>query len=107
MKAASASKKKGVLKKTRNSRTIWNYHIMVLIGMVWLFFFNIVPMFGIVIAFEDYNLRLAFSKNGKVFVRSGAGIVADSVPEKEYRECIQKAAAVRQALQKAQEGMEA
>ena len=46
-------------------------------------------------------------KNGKVFVRSGAGIVADSVPEKEYRECIQKAAAVRQALQKAQEGMEA
>ena len=23
-------------------------------------------------------------KNGKVFVRSGAGIVADSVPEKEY-----------------------
>ena len=52
-------------------------------------------------------IRLAFSKNGKVFVRSGAGIVADSVPEKEYRECIQKAAAVRQALQKAQEGMEA
>ena len=51
-------------------------------------------------------IRLAFSKNGKVFVRSGAGIVADSVPEKEYRECIQKAAAVRQALQKAQEGME-
>ena len=46
-------------------------------------------------------IRLAFSKNGKVFVRSGAGIVADSVPEKEYRECIQKAAAVRQALQKA------
>ena len=29
MKAASASKKKGVLKKTRNSRTIWNYHITV------------------------------------------------------------------------------
>lgn len=28
---------------------------MILIGMVWLFFFNIVPMFGIVIAFEDYN----------------------------------------------------
>ena len=52
-------------------------------------------------------IRLAFSKNGKVFVRSGAGIVADSVPEKEYRECIQKAAAVKQALWKAQEGMEA
>lgn len=51
-------------------------------------------------------IRLAFSKNGKVFIRSGAGIVADSVPEKEYRECIQKAAAVKAAIQTAQEGME-
>ncbi len=49
-------------------------------------------------------IRLAFSKNGKVFIRSGAGIVADSVPENEYRECLQKAAAVRQAIEKAQEG---
>lgn len=46
-------------------------------------------------------IRLAFSKNGKVFIRSGAGIVADSVPQKEYRECIQKAAAVRNAIQTA------
>ncbi|MDE6640960.1 MAG: anthranilate synthase component I [Acetatifactor sp.] len=51
-------------------------------------------------------IRLAFSKNGKVFVRSGAGIVADSVPEKEYRECIQKAAAVKDAIETAQEGMD-
>ncbi len=51
-------------------------------------------------------IRLAFSKNGKVFVRSGAGIVADSVPESEYRECIQKAAAVRNALAEAQEGVD-
>ncbi len=50
-------------------------------------------------------IRLAFSKNGKVFIRSGAGIVADSVPEKEYRECIQKAAAVRNAIEAAQEGL--
>ena len=35
-------------------------------------------------------IRLAYAKNGKVFVRSGAGIVADSVPEKEYQECIQQ-----------------
>ncbi len=48
-------------------------------------------------------IRIAFSKNGKVFVRSGAGIVVDSVPEKEYQECINKAAAVTEALQKAQE----
>ena len=46
-------------------------------------------------------IRLAFSKNGRVFIRSGAGIVADSVPEKEYRECAQKAAAVKNAIQMA------
>ncbi len=49
-------------------------------------------------------IRLAYAKNGKVFVRSGAGIVADSVPENEYRECIQKARAVVQALEKAAKG---
>mgnify|MGYP002560637352 CR=1 FL=1 len=48
-------------------------------------------------------IRLAFCKNGKVFVRSGAGIVADSVAPKEYQECINKAKAVVQALQEAQE----
>ena len=46
-------------------------------------------------------IRIAYKKNGKVFVRSGAGIVADSVPEKEYQECINKAAAVVKALEEA------
>ena len=50
-------------------------------------------------------IRLAFSKNGKVYVRAGAGIVADSVPEKEYRECIQKAAAVVGATETAKGGI--
>lgn len=49
-------------------------------------------------------IRIAYKKNGKVFVRSGAGIVADSVPEKEYQECINKAQAVVTALKLAQEG---
>ncbi|MCI8308108.1 MAG: anthranilate synthase component I [Lachnospiraceae bacterium] len=48
-------------------------------------------------------IRIAYKKNGKVFVRSGAGIVADSVPEKEYRECINKAAAVMSAIEQSQE----
>ena len=47
-------------------------------------------------------IRIAYKKNGKVFVRSGAGIVADSVPENEYTECINKAAAVINALKAAQ-----
>ena len=48
-------------------------------------------------------IRLAYRKNGQVFVRSGAGIVADSVPENEYQECINKAQAVVSALTLAQE----
>lgn len=48
-------------------------------------------------------IRLAYKKNGQVFIRSGAGIVADSVPQKEYRECINKAQAVVQALTQAEE----
>lgn len=51
-------------------------------------------------------IRIAYKKNGKVFVRSGAGIVADSVPEKEYQECINKAAAVVNALKLAEEADE-
>lgn len=51
-------------------------------------------------------IRLAFAKNGKVFVRSGAGIVADSVPENEYQECINKAAAVMNALRDAEGGLD-
>ena len=46
-------------------------------------------------------IRIAYKKNGKVFVRSGAGIVADSVPEKEYEECLNKARAVLRALEEA------
>ena len=48
-------------------------------------------------------IRLAYKKNGKVFVRSGAGIVADSVPEKEFEECLNKAKSSLKALELAQE----
>ena len=48
-------------------------------------------------------IRIAYKKNGRVFVRSGAGIVADSVPEKEFEECLNKAKASLKALELAQE----
>lgn len=48
-------------------------------------------------------IRLAYKKKGKVYVRSGAGIVADSVPAKEHRECINKAKAVVTALKQSGE----
>ncbi len=44
------------------------------------------------------GIRIAYKKNEKVFIRSGAGIVADSIPEKEYEECINKAKAIMKAL---------
>lgn len=48
-------------------------------------------------------IRIAYKKNGKVFVRSGAGIVADSVPESEHQECLNKAAAMIKAIRLAEE----
>ncbi len=51
-------------------------------------------------------IRLAYKKSGKVFVRSGAGIVADSVPENEFVESVNKAKAVVNAI-KASTEMEA
>ena len=50
-------------------------------------------------------IRMVYKKNGKVFVRSGAGIVADSDPLKEYDECINKAKASLYALEKREEVM--
>jgi anthranilate synthase component 1 len=51
-------------------------------------------------------IRIAYAKKGKVFVRAGAGIVADSVPETEYQECINKAQAVVNAIYLAKEGID-
>lgn len=51
------------------------------------------------------SIRLAFAKAGKVYVRSGAGIVADSVPKKEYEECLNKAKAVMNAIKTAEGGL--
>lgn len=52
------------------------------------------------------GIRLVYKKDGEVCIRSGAGIVADSVPKKEFQECVNKAKAVVQAMKKAQEGLE-
>ena len=51
-------------------------------------------------------IRLVYKKNGEICIRSGAGIVADSVPESEFQECCNKARAVVQAIETAQEGLE-
>ena len=52
-------------------------------------------------------IRMAYAKENVVYVCSGAGIVADSIPENEYQECINKAKAVTKAIEQAGKGMEA
>jgi len=48
-------------------------------------------------------IRIIYKKGSKVFVRSGAGIVADSDPDKEYEECLNKAKAALSALKTSEE----
>ena len=51
------------------------------------------------------SIRLAYKKSGSVRVQSGAGIVADSIPENEFQECLNKAGAVLQAIKIAEGGL--
>lgn len=51
-------------------------------------------------------IRLVYKKKDEICIRSGAGIVADSVPEKEFEECQNKARAVVRAISQAEEGLE-
>lgn len=70
-------------------------------------------IYGGAIGYLDYTgnldvciaIRLAFKKNGKIFIRSGGGIVADSVPENEFEESINKAKAVMNAIETAEGGI--
>jgi len=51
------------------------------------------------------TIRTLLFKDGKVYVQAGAGIVADSDPEKEYTETVNKAAGMMKALDLAAEGL--
>jgi len=44
-------------------------------------------------------------RNGVATVEAGAGIVADSVPEREYEECVNKARALFRAIELAEKGL--
>lgn len=46
-------------------------------------------------------LRTAIVKDGRMYVQAGAGIVADSVPESEHQECVNKAKALFRAAEEA------
>lgn len=51
-------------------------------------------------------IRSILIKEGQAYMQTGAGIVADSDPQKEYEETINKAQALFRAIQIAQEGLE-
>ena len=48
-------------------------------------------------------IRSMLAIGGKGYVQSGGGIVADSVPELEYQESVNKAKAVMRAIERARE----
>ena len=48
-------------------------------------------------------IRSLLARNGKGYIQAGAGIVADSVPELEYKESMNKARAVIRAIERARE----
>jgi anthranilate synthase component 1 len=48
-------------------------------------------------------IRSLLTRNGKGHIQAGAGIVADSVPEREHQEAINKASAVLRAIERARE----
>jgi len=49
-------------------------------------------------------LRTLVAKGGRAYIQAGGGIVADSVPEREYQETVNKARAVIKALEAAHKG---
>jgi anthranilate synthase component 1 len=51
------------------------------------------------------SIRTLVVKGGKAYVQAGAGIVADSVPEREFQETLNKAKALLKALELAGKGL--
>jgi anthranilate synthase component 1 len=47
------------------------------------------------------TLRTALIKDNKIYIQAGAGIVANSIPENEHQECLNKAKAIFQAAENA------
>jgi anthranilate synthase component I len=66
-------------------------------------------IYGGGVCYADYSgnldsciaIRSMLVKNGVGYIQAGAGIVADSVPEREYEECLNKAQAVLRAVERA------
>ena len=51
-------------------------------------------------------IRTMVVREGEIFLRTGAGVVADSDPDTEYEECVNKARALIEAIDLAREGID-
>ena len=50
--------KKNIRKHLKNE---WGYHLMLLPGVILVFVFSYIPLYGVIIAFQDYNPALGFA----------------------------------------------
>ena len=50
-------------------------------------------------------IRTAVTKNGRIYIQAGCGVVADSIPEKEWEETINKGKALFKAVELAHNGL--
>jgi anthranilate synthase component 1 len=70
--------------------------------------------YGGCVGYVDYSgnldtaivIRTMVIKDGEIFLRTGAGVVADSDPDFEYEECVNKARALIEAIDLAREGID-
>ncbi|MDG5816271.1 anthranilate synthase component I [Chitinispirillales bacterium ANBcel5] len=68
-------------------------------------------LYGGALGYIDFNgnmdtcivIRTILYHNGKAYIQAGAGIVADSVPQKEYQETVDKASALFSSIKRAAE----
>ena len=74
-------------------------------GQLWVdcgFYGGIVGYFGFDGSHDScIAIRSMVLKNGKAYLQTGAGIVADSNPASEYQECVNKANAMLEAIARA------
>ena len=69
-------------------------------------------VYGGAIVYADFSgnfdsciaIRTLFMEGERGYIQAGAGVVADSVPEKEFEECGNKARAVVRAIERARQG---
>jgi anthranilate synthase component 1 len=52
------------------------------------------------------TIRTILVRDGTAYIQAGAGIVADSVPEREHQECVSKARALLAAVEMAERGLD-